>query len=623
MFNCEAKWGGMRQLWGETDRVSGGGLLNARRKDRTFASGLRHETGEIMSKTLTSRRDLLKGGAVVAVAAGTAGAARAQEAAAPAVTADSLQCAEALFDVRYSDAEREMVVAEIDSWVERNARQRGFDKPNTLAPATVFDPRLPGVSYREQGTGLTASGDAAGPLPGNDTDIAFAPVWKLSQWIATGALSSRRLTDIYLARIEQHAPRLECFVTVTPEIARAQADDCDRELAAGRSRGPLHGIPYGMKDIIDVAGVRATWGATPYQDRVADADAFVTTRLREAGAVLLGKTTNGAIAYGDRWFGGMTRNPFNPEEGSSGSSAGSASATAAGLMGFSIGTETLGSIVSPSNRCGTTGLRPTFGRVSRSGAMALCWSLDKIGPICRSVEDTGFVLAAINGHDPMDPGSIGMGLDIDAGADVRGMRVGYNPAWFEQGSDADRAALAAAREAGVELVEFSLPERPIDALFAVVEAESAAAFEHLTLSGEDDTLVWQDPNAWPNTWRRARFISAVDLINIDRIRRQIMNDMGEAMAGLDAVIGPNFAGGMLVITNYTGHPQLAFRSGFSEQASRTIFGGAQGEGERPTFRVPQTTSLWAPLFEEGRIVALGREIERRLGVADERPSEFS
>lgn len=613
----------MRQLWGETDRVPAGGLLNARRRDRTLASGKRHETGESMSKTMTSRRDLLKGGAVVAVAAGAASSARAQEAAAPAVTADSLQCAEALFDVRYSDAEREMVVAEIDSWVERNARQRGFDKPNTLAPATVFDPRLPGVSYREQGAGLTPSGEAAGPLPGNDTDIAFAPVWKLSQWIASGALSARRLTDIYLARIEQHASRLECFVTVTPEIARAQADDCDRELAAGRSRGPLHGIPYGMKDIIDVAGVRATWGATPYQDCVAEADAFVTTRLREAGAVLLGKTTNGAIAYGDRWFGGMTRNPFNPEEGSSGSSAGSASATAAGLMGFSIGTETLGSIVSPSHRCGTTGLRPTFGRVSRTGAMALCWSLDKIGPICRSVEDTGFVLAAINGHDPMDPGSIGMGLDIDAGADVRGMRVGYNPAWFEQGTDADRAALAAAREAGVELVEFSLPDRPIDALFAVVEAESAAAFEHLTLSGEDDTLVWQDPNAWPNTWRRARFISAVDLINIDRIRRQVMNDMGEAMAGLDAVIGPNFAGGMLVITNYTGHPQLAFRSGFSDQASRTIFGGAQEEGERPTFRVPQTTSLWAPLFEEGRIIALGREIERQLGVADERPSEFA
>ena len=219
----------------------------------------------------------------------------------------------------------------------------------------------------------------------------------------------------------------------TPDIARAQADAADRELAAGQDRGPLHGIPYGMKDIVDVAGVRATWGATPYQDRVAEADATVTTRLREAGAVLLGKTTNGALAYGDRWFGGITRNPWNTQEGSSGSSAGSASATAAGLIAFGIGTETLGSIVSPSNRCGTTGLRPTFGRVSRHGAMALCWSLDKIGPICRSVEDTGLVLAALNGFDAADAGSLDVGLEIDAARPVRGMRVGYSPAWFEAG----------------------------------------------------------------------------------------------------------------------------------------------------------------------------------------------
>lgn len=580
-----------------------------------------------MAGRRTSRRDLLKGGALAVVSAGATGAAAARQdsavgaVAGETVTSHSLQCAEALFDVRYTDAEREMVVAEIDGWIDRMSRQRAHAKPNTLSPATVFDPRLRSRRYREQADQVTVSGADAGALPSSPADIAFAPVWKLGRWMRRGVLTSRRLTDIYLNRIATHGDALECFVTVTPDIARAQADAADRELAAGQDRGPLHGIPYGMKDIVDVAGVPATWGATPYQDRVAETDATVTTRLREAGAVLLGKTTNGALAYGDRWFGGITRNPWNTQEGSSGSSAGSASATAAGLVAFGIGTETLGSIVSPSNRCGTTGLRPTFGRVSRHGAMALCWSLDKIGPICRSVEDTGLVLAALNGFDAEDAGSLDVGLEIDAARPVRGMRVGYSPAWFEAGSDADRAALQAARDAGVELVEVELPDLPYDGLFAVVEAESAAAFEHLTLSGEDDSLVWQDPAAWPNTWRRARFISAVDLINVDRFRREVMEMMDGVMEGLDAMIGPNFANALLVITNYTGHPQLAIKSGYNQIATRTIFGDPASDGGA-THRVPQTTSLWAPLFEEGTLIALGREIERRLNVADDHPPAF-
>ncbi|WP_291845214.1 amidase [Maricaulis sp.] len=583
-----------------------------------------------MTDRTTSRRDLLKGGALAAVSAGVAGPALAgqettamgaNEAARSPVTQQTLQCAESLFDVRYTDAEREQVVQEIDGWIDRMTRQRTHEKPNTLSPATVFDPRLRSRTYRDQPDRVAPSGVDAGALPGDETAIAFAPVWKQGSWMRRGLLTSRRLTDIYLGRIERHGAALECFVTVTPDIARAQADQADRELAAGNDRGPLHGIPYGLKDIIDVAGVRATWGATPYQDRVAEIDATVTVKLREAGAVLLGKTTNGALAYGDRWFGGITRNPWNTEEGSSGSSAGSASATSAGLVAFGIGTETLGSIVSPSNRCGTTGLRPTFGRVSRHGAMALCWSLDKIGAICRSVEDTGLVLAAMNGFDPADPGSLEAGLEIDAARPVAGMRVGYSPAWFDAGSDADRATLQAARDAGVELVEIALPDLPYDGLLAVVEAESAAAFEHLTLSGEDDSLVWQDPAAWPNTWRRARFISAVDLINVDRFRREVMEVMDGVMDGLDAMIGPNFAGAMLLITNYTGHPQLAIKSGYNDLTTRTIFGGPAGEGAI-THRVPQTTSLWAPLFEEGNLIALGREIERRLGVADDHPPAF-
>lgn len=589
----------------------------------------------------TSRRDLLKTGVMASVGVGVSACAttsasmdRSANALADAVgagvpeadagagiTSRTVAAAEQLAGVSYTEAEREQLLLDIDGWIARAGRLRAFEKPNELHPATVFDPRLPGVEYREQENSLTRSGADAGPLPGDDTAIAFAPVWKQARWIESGQLTSSRLTEIYLDRIARHGDALECFVTVTPDVARREAARADALLAEGRYLGPLHGIPYGMKDIIDVKDIPATWGATPYRDRVAEADAAITVMLRDAGAVLLGKTTNGAIAYGDRWFDGVTRNPWNTEEGSSGSSAGSASATSAGLVSFGIGTETLGSIVSPSHRCGTTGLRPTFGRVSRRGAMALCWTLDKIGPICRSVEDTAIVLSAINGFDVHDPSSIDHGLDIDAGADVRGMRVGWNPAWFENATPADQAMLDAARDAGVELVEVSLPDLPYDTLLAAVEAESAAAFEHLTLSNEDDTLVWQDPPAWPNTWRRARFISAIDLINADRLRRRVMQEMNALFDTVDALIAPNFASGLLVITNYTGHPQLAIKSGYNDQPSRSIF-GASAEGDTVNHRVPQTTSLWAPLFEEGRLVALGREIERRLGVSDDHPPEF-
>jgi Asp-tRNA(Asn)/Glu-tRNA(Gln) amidotransferase A subunit family amidase len=585
----------------------------------------------IMEKSGSSRRALLKGTAFATLSAGLAGCVPSEEADAGAagqseapdtgrISTDTIAHAERLFDVSYTDAEREQIVTGIDDYVRMATRLRLVEKPNSLAPACVFDPRLPGRTYRVEEDNFQPSNDEPGTLPGDDASIAFAPVWKLSAWLARGDISSRRLTEIYLDRIARFDLELSCFVTVTAEIARAEADRCDAELAAGHNRGPLHGIPYGMKDIIDVANVPSTWGATPFKDRVAEDDARVTVMLREAGAVLLGKTTAGAIAYGERWFDGITRNPWNTEEGSSGSSAGSGSATGAGLVGFGIGTETLGSIVSPANRCGTAGLRPTFGRVSRHGAMALCWSLDKIGALTRSVEDTAFVLQAINGHDAQDPGSIETGFDVDLNASVAGMRVGWSPAWFENASDADRAALDAARAAGVELVEVTLPDLPYGSLLISLYAESAAAFEELTLSDADDSMVWQEPNAWPNTWRSSRFLSAVDLVNSDRLRRQVMEVMDDVFSGVDAMIGPNFAAGLLVITNYTGHPQLAFRSGFTERETRSMSG--ENASDTAPHRVPQTTSLWAPLFEDGRIITLGREIERRLAVADERPANF-
>ena len=573
-----------------------------------------HPAGATRRTALT----LFAGAGAAGLAAAGAGAR--QEAA--GVGADTIACAEDLVAVDYTQAERAQMLDGIESWIGRAEALRALEKPNALAPALTFDPRLPGQTYDAPAPGVSGLPADPGPLPTSPADLAYAPVWKQAAWMAAGRISSAELTEVYLARIAAYASQLECFVTITAERARAEAAARDAERAAGRVRGPLHGVPYTLKDIIDVEGLPATWGASVYADRVATETAVVAERLQAAGAVLLGKTTSGAIAYGDIWHDGVTRNPFNPDEGSSGSSAGPASATAAALCAFSIGTETLGSIVSPSHRCGATGLRPTFGRVPRTGAMALCWSLDKIGPLVRSAPDAALVMTALNGADAGDAASFDAPFGADFSRDLSGMRVGYNPAWFDEGADPDRAALEAAQSLGVELVEFDVDDKPWGAMLMQLEAEAAAAFEHLTLEDLDDRLRWQADAAWPNTWRRARFASAVDLVNADRLRREAMTLMPEHFENLDAVIGPNFAGNMLLITNYTGHPQLAFRSGFTDQRTRTIFGQPANESEE-TFSVPHATSVWAPLLREDTALALGFAIEQRLGVADARPPEFS
>ncbi len=577
-------------------------------------------TGSSNNPSGATRRAAL--GLIAAAGAAGVGAAASARQGRPALTADTVASAEDMFGVRYTQAEREQMLNGLEGWISRAEALRAMEKPNSLAPALTFDPRLPGKTYPTPEPGVRGLPSSPGPLPTSPADIAYAPVWKQAAWMEAGQISSAELTEIYLARIAAYAGQLECFVTVTAGRARAEARARDEERANGRVRGPLHGVPYTLKDIIDVADLPATWGATVYADRVATETAVVAKRLEDAGAVLLGKTTSGAIAYGDIWHDGVTRNPFNPNEGSSGSSAGPASSTAAALCAFSIGTETLGSIVSPSHRCGTTGLRPTFGRVPRTGAMALCWSLDKIGPIVRSTPDAALVLAAMNGADAGDASSFDAPFGVDFGRDLTGLRVGYNPAWFEQGADPDRAALEAARSLGVELVEFDVDDEPWGALLMQLEAEAAAAFEHLTLEDLDDRLRWQADAAWPNTFRRARFISGVDLVNADRLRRKAMTMMDQRFENLDAIIGPNFAGAMLLITNYTGHPQLAFRSGFTDQPTRTIF-GQPADDSAATFSVPYATSLWAPLLREDTALALGAAIEQRLGVADTRPQQFS
>ena len=543
------------------------------------------------------------------------------------ISALSLAEAEKFMAVDYSARQRELVLTDLDVQIDRIKKLRSAALPNALAPASVFDPRLPGTRFDLEQRPIVRSRHDPGSLPGKDEDIAFSPLISLSEWLRVGTLSSTRLTEIYLARLVRFNSALECVVTITGGLALTQAARADEELAAGRYRGPLHGVPWVAKDLLDTAGIATTWGATPYRDRIPDRDAAVVRRLTEAGAVLVAKSTLGALAYGDVWFGGRTRNPWNTGEGSAGSSAGSAAVVAAGLAGFGIGTETLGSIVSPCMRCGATGLRPTYGRVSRDGAMALCWSLDKVGPICRRVEDTALVLAALNGHDRADAGSVDMPFNFDATAGVKNLRVGYDPAWLdEEGADPlDSAVVETVKRAGMELVEITLPPLPYEALWFILQVEAATAFEELTLSGRDQLLVRQDKDAWPNLFRRARLVSAVDYLQAERLRRIVMQEMAIVFDDVHAIMGPSFAGPMQLVTNFTGHPSLTFRTGFVDRATRAGINpiGAMGRpgdsdaGERHS--VPHGLTLWGRLYDEGTILNMGIALEAELGVWDRRP----
>ena len=546
------------------------------------------------------------------------------------ITERTLAEAEKLFGLQFTEAERRQILGGAveeseDGFFAQQIKslgdRRSQDIPITLQPATSFDPRLPGVSYPEQPNSLVLFPEEIAAIPADAQSIAFASVKQQARWMTTGQISSRELTDIYLERIERHGPLLECFVTVTADLAREQADQADRERATGQVRGPLHGIPYGVKDLLDTANIRTTWGAEPFKDRVAETDGAVVRRLRDAGAVMLGKTTLGALAWGDIWFDGETRNPWNPKEGASGSSAGSGSATAAGLCSFGIGTETLGSIVSPSDRNGLAGLRPTFGRVSRVGAMALCWSLDKIGPMCRYTEDTAMVLSVLNGFDEFDAGSIDKGFAYDGRQSVSELTIGYDPSWFE-GEDiqaTDLAALEAVKSLGANIREITLPEMPVGEIMGALGVESAAAFEELTLSGRDDLLRRQIDNAWPNSFRQARYFSAVDFVQGDRLRRKTMQDTHEFFSQVDVVFGPSFGTPMLSLTNFTGQPCLAMRAGFEEITPRSLFDHPENDTDETLHRIPRSVTLWSNLFEEGRLITVGRALEAALEIANERP----
>jgi len=488
----------------------------------------------------------------------------------PDISSTTVSEAEKLVQVKMADTE---VAVAASSWrrnmaalYERRTGPRKVELEATLAPATKWNPVLAEVKRAAVRDRFIRSTDNPGPLPANDEDIAYAPVTKLSRWIERRNLTSTRLTEIYLRRLLQFDPKLRCVITLTADHAMAQAKQAESEIAAGKYRGPLHGIPWGGKDLLDTAGIPTTYGAEPYRNRVPKEDAAVVKRLDDAGAVLVAKLSLGALASNDIWFGGQTMNPWLLEEGSSGSSAGPGAATAAGLVGFSIGSETGGSIISPSMRCGVTGLRPTYGCVPRTGAMTLCWSLDKLGPMTRSVEDALLVLQAISGPDAGDLASVPSHLDFDATASVRGLRIGYFPTWMrEAGStEVDRAALKAVEEIGMKPVEVSIPDWPYDSLNLILFAESAAAFEDLTLSGSLSELKVQVPDAWPNIFRQSRFLSAVDFVQADRFRRKVAQEIARVFSQVDLLLVPSLRDEMLVITNFTGHPSLTLRAGFVE-----------------------------------------------------------
>ncbi len=486
------------------------------------------------------------------------------------ITRDMIAGTEKLFGLSFTEDKRDSMVNELQDARKAFEDIRSVPLPNSIAPAFVFNPLPAGMTLPTVRKPFKSSTYKAA-LPANRDELAFYTVGELAALIKARKITSVELTAFFLNRLKKHGSQLACTITLTEELAMKQAKHADEEIAKGKYRGLLHGIPYGAKDLFAVKGYNTTWGSAPYKDQRIDEDATVIKKLNEAGAVLVAKLTLGELAMGDTWFGGMTKNPWKLDQGSSGSSAGSAAATAAGLIPFALGTETYGSIVSPSTRCGTTGLRPTFGRVSRTGAMALSWTMDKIGPICRSVEDCAIVFNAIYGSDGVQESDASVHdapFNYTPQMDISKLRIGYIKSLFENtegNSASDSAALEVLKNLGAKLIPIELPKYgsfDINSLDFIIGAEASAAFDELTRSGRDSLMARQTKNAWPNIFRAARFIPATEYIQANRVRAKLIADMGKLMKDIDVYIVPSFEGGNLLLTNLTGHPCVVLPHGF-------------------------------------------------------------
>lgn len=504
---------------------------------------------------------------------------------APISTTD-VEHAEKIIGLEFTPAKRELMLQGLQSQLRGFETARKTPLSNSVPPALQSNPLPVGFTLPPRKVSFDWKPPKKVKRPENLDDLAFYSVAQLSALIRSRQVTSLELTEFFLARLKKYGPKLECIITLTEDLALQQARAADAELKRGKYRGPLHGIPYAAKDLLATKGIKTTWGSVPFKDQVLDYDATVVTRLREAGAVLVAKTTLGELAWGEVWFGGKTRNPWNLEEGSSGSSAGSAAGTSAGLFPFAIGSETWGSIISPSTICGITGLRPTYGRVSRHGAMALSWSMDKIGPICRTAEDAALILHAIEGPDDLDPFVIPASFTYKPRTSLKGLRIGYlddlskRP---EPNRKADDAMMQTLRELGAELVPLKLPTYSGSHLSIILDSEAAAAFDDLTRDGRDDLLVRQVRVAWPNAFREARLIPAVEYIQAQRIRHLLIQDMADLLKSVDVYIAPAFEGENSLLTNLTGHPALLLPNGKSPKDGRplsvTLIGQLFGEGE--------------------------------------------
>ncbi len=492
-----------------------------------------------------------------------------------------------LMGLEFTNPEIDSMMNGLRNQIQQFRNNRGIQLDNSIPPALYFNPLPTGFIIPKASSAFKAGKVGRVTLPKNENDLAFYTVRQLAVLIKTQQITSEKLTRFFIKRLKKYDSKLKCVITLTEDLAIKQAQQADQEIARGRYRGLLHGIPYGAKDLFAKEGYKTTWGAMPYKNQTLDTDATVIQRLEKAGAVLVAKLTLGALAWGDVWFGGMTRNPWNTQQGSSGSSAGSASAVAAGLVPFAIGTETLGSIVSPSTRCGVTGLRPTYGRVSRTGAMALSWTMDKVGPMTRSVEDLAIVFQAIHGKDGKDLSLFEAPFNYNGTQTVAQMKktikVGYVKSFFEQQYSFkayDQATLDKMKQIGFELVPVELPQLP--QITFILWAEAAAAFDALTRSNRDDLLVRQIKQAWPNYFRMARFVPAVEYIQANRLRTVLIQQMQEKLRDIDVFLAPSFVGSTLTMTNLSGHPCVVLPNGFTGQktpTSITFIGKLFGEGK--------------------------------------------
>ncbi|MGB8951989.1 MAG: amidase [Candidatus Aminicenantales bacterium] len=521
------------------------------------------------------------------------------------ITTKDITDAEKIIGLHFTATEKRMMLENLRRTLSSYDALRAVSLSNSIPPALEFNPVVPGMKFETEKKLFQLSSSPEVERPANLEDLAFYPVTSLARLIQSRKVTSLELTQMYLSRLKKYGPALECVVTLTEELALKQARQADKEIQAGHYRGPLHGIPWGAKDLLATKGIKTTWGAMPYKDQVIDENATVVRRLEEAGAVLVAKLTMGALASGDVWFGGKTKNPWNLSQGSSGSSAGSAASTSAGLIAFAIGTETWGSIVSPATRCGVTGLRPTFGRVSRHGAMALSWSMDKIGPISRYVEDCALVFNAIYGPDGLDLTVTDLPFNWDPELPVQDIRVGYLKSAFEKDSKTkknDDETLRTLRSLGVELIPLEIPDLPVEAISFILWTEAAASFDELTRSDRDDLLVRQDQRAWPNTFRSARFISAVEYIQANRIRTLLLQDMAARLKDIDVYVAPSFGGNNLLLTNLTGHPAVIIPNGFDTEGS------------------PTSISFIGGLFEEAKTLRLAKAVQDATGFHLKYPS---